>query len=145
MTSFEYQTFADGIPAIPILSVRLFQPGQPTSAQFECASILDTGSDCTLLPLPVLVKAKGQPIHRMTWIPVCGMEVLAIPIIVGLVFAQHELLSVRVYGCAVEEIGETGLMGQDILNRFQIEFDGLALTFHVRKVSPLPTPVDTPS
>lgn len=78
------------------------------------------------------MNAKGRPIQGMTRIPVCGMEVVAIPVMVRLRFAQYELMSVQVYGCSIAELGETGLIGRDILNRFQIEFDGLALALHIR-------------
>lgn len=123
---------AAGLPQIPMLTIQLFQPGRPQTSRSDCLSILDTGSDCTLLPLPLLIGAKGKPIQGMTRIPVVGMEVLAIPVMIGLRFDDHELLTVRVYGCSSEEFGDVGLIGRDILNRFRIDFDGPEFTFYVR-------------
>ena len=114
-----------------MLTIQLFQPGNPQASRSDCLSILDTGSDCTLLPLPLLIGAKGKPIQGMTRIPVVGMEVLAIPVMIGLKFDDHELLTVRVYGCSIEEFGDVGLIGRDILNRFRIDFDGPGLKFNV--------------
>jgi hypothetical protein len=122
----------DAIPAIPILTVQLFEPRQPRSAKLDCPSIIDTGSDCTLLPLSVLISAKGKPIQGMRRIPVCGIEVVAIPVMVGLIFGPHEMQKIRVYGVSSEEIGDLGLIGRDILNRFQVEFDGPGLKFEIK-------------
>jgi hypothetical protein len=129
---YAYQSVAAEIPVIPILTVHVFQPRNLRSLRLDCPSIIDTGSDCTLLPLSVLMNAKGQPIQGMRRIPVCGIEVMGIPVMVGLVFGQYELSKVCVYGVSSEEIGDLGLIGRDILNRFTIEFDGPGMQFEIK-------------
>jgi hypothetical protein len=120
------------IPAIPILTVQVFQARNPRSLRLDCPSIIDTGSDCTLLPLSVFMNAKGQPIQGMRRIPVCGVEVVGILVMVGLVFGPYELSKIRVYGVSGEEIGDLGLIGRDILNRFKVEFDGPEMRFEIK-------------
>jgi hypothetical protein len=129
---YVYQSVGEEIPAIPILTVQVFQARNLRSLRFDCPSIIDTGSDCTLLPLSVLMKAKGQPIQGMRRIPVCGMAVMGIPVMVGLVFGSYELSKVCVYGVSDEEIGDWGLIGRDILNRFKVEFDGPKMQFEIK-------------
>jgi hypothetical protein len=58
--------------------------------------------------------------------------VMGIPVMVGLVFGQYELSKVCVYGVSSEEIGDLGLIGRDILNRFTIEFDGPGMQFEIK-------------
>jgi hypothetical protein len=129
---YAYQTLGEEIPAMPILTIQLFQPSNLRSRHLDCPSIIDTGSDCTLLPLSVLMNAKGKPIQGMRRIPVCGVEVMGIPVMAGMVFGQYKLVKVRVYGVSSEEIGDFGLIGRDILNQFKIEFDGPGMQFDIR-------------
>jgi hypothetical protein len=129
---YAYQSVGAEIPAMPILTVQVFQARNLRSLRLDCPSIIDTGSDCTLLPLAVLMKAKGQPIQGMRRIPVCGVEVVGIPVMVGLGFGQYELSKVCVYGVSGEEIGDWGLIGRDILNRFKVEFDGPGMRFEIK-------------
>jgi hypothetical protein len=129
---YDYQSVGEAIPAIPILTVQVFQARNRRSRRWDCPSIIDTGSDCTLLPLAMLMQAKGQPIQGMRRIPVCGMEVMGIPVMVGLVFGQYELSKVCVYGVSDEEIGDWGLIERDILNRFKVEFDGPEMRFEIK-------------
>jgi hypothetical protein len=78
------------------------------------------------------MNAKGNPIQGMCRIPVCGIEVVGVPVMVGLMFGQYELSKVCVYGVSSEELGGVGLVGRDILNRFKIEFDGPEMQFEIK-------------
>jgi hypothetical protein len=63
---YDYQSIGVKLPRIPILTVQVFQPRNLRSPRLDCPTILDTGSDCTLLPLPILMNAKGNPIQGRT-------------------------------------------------------------------------------
>jgi hypothetical protein len=60
-----------------------------------------------------------------------GQIVMAIPYAVRLRFDKYSISSCAVFGCAVEEIGEFSIIGRDLMNRYQILFNGLASEFTV--------------
>jgi hypothetical protein len=132
VAQYAYQSISSEAPEIPILTVNLFLPGDNRSPKISCISILDTGSDCTLLPITLLMQARARPTQGLRKIPVCGIEVSAIPFFVGLTFGQYELPNIRIYGVGTEEIGTAGLIGRDILNQFKIDFNGPELTFEIQ-------------
>jgi hypothetical protein len=129
---YSYRDDIPGIPPIPMLTLQLFAPASRKTVQIACPAILDTGADCSLLPLKLLMKAKAKPTQGVRRIPVCGIEALAIPVEVGLIFAEFTLPTVRLYGCSDEDIGDIAIVGRDLLNRFCVEFDGRSQTFTVR-------------
>jgi hypothetical protein len=53
MTSYPYTKISDNlaIPAAPILAVLLTHPDASRQRQYDLEAFLDTGSDCTLIPL----------------------------------------------------------------------------------------------
>ena len=130
--TYSYQTNFPNIPPIPILTLQLFLPGNSDSLRIPCPVILDTGADCSLLPLKLLMQAKAKPTQGVRRIPVCGIEALAVPVEIGLMFSEFILPNVRVYGCSDEDIGEIGILGRDILNRYSVEFDGRSQTFTIK-------------
>jgi hypothetical protein len=112
MGTYRYISLGTDIPAIPIVPLELIQPGK-----------FDTGSDCTLVPLPWLIQVNAQIADRALRIPVCGQLSLAIPHEVGIRFDKYRHFVFRVYGCSVDDIGEMALVGRDILNLYRVEFD----------------------
>jgi hypothetical protein len=112
---------------MPILRIKLGAPSSANSLSHDIQGIPDTGSDCALMPIPDLLKV----IDRAIRIPVCGQIVMAIPYAVGLRFDKYSISSCAVFGCAVEEIGEFSIIGRDLMNRYQILFNGLASEFTV--------------
>jgi hypothetical protein len=113
-----------GIPAIPIMSLMIATPGLDPELSFEVQAILDTGSDCTLVPFDFLAKVKAQVSDRAVRIPVGGIVALAVPYLVGLVFDRHTYPVHQVYGCSVDTIGDLLIVGRDILNLHRADFDG---------------------
>jgi hypothetical protein len=71
------------------MSLTLATPGLEPELSFEFQSILDTGSDCTLVPFDFLTKVKAQVCDRAIRIPVGVKVALAVPYLVGLVFDRH--------------------------------------------------------
>jgi hypothetical protein len=103
--------------------LELIQPGQFDSPSVVRQGILDTGSDCTLVPIPWLIQVNAQIADRALRIPVCGQLSLAIPHEVSIRFDRYRHFVFRVYGCSVDDIGEMALIGRDILNLYRVEFD----------------------
>ncbi|MEB3295217.1 MAG: hypothetical protein VKJ24_18845 [Synechococcales bacterium] len=124
MASYRYTALGDEIPSIPIISLELMQPGRFEVRSLLVSAILDTGSDCTIVPIPCLLKVNAQIADRPFRIPVGGQLSLAIPYEVGLRFDRFRHYVFRVYGCSAEEIGEMALIGRDLMNLYRIEFDG---------------------
>jgi hypothetical protein len=113
------------------MPITITTPGLKPVLSFEVQAILDTGSDCTLIPFDFLAKVKAQVSDRAIRIPVGGNVALAVPYLVGLVFDSYTYPVHQVYGCAMEDIGELLIVGRDILNLHRIEFDGLQQIFTV--------------
>ncbi len=124
MATYSYLDLGEAIPPIPILPIELFSPTSEKALSYQIQSILDTGSDCTLVPLDLLMKVKARAIDRAIRVPVCGVSTLAIPYAVGLKFDRYSLSACIVLGCPGEVIDNMMLLGRDIMRRYRIEFDG---------------------
>jgi hypothetical protein len=119
------------IPPFPILPIELFSPISEKSLTCQTPAILDTGSDCTLVPLDLLMKVKARAIDRAIRVPVCGVSTLAIPYAVGLKFDRYTISACIVLGCPGEVIDNMMLLGRDIMRRYRIEFDGERSAFTI--------------
>jgi hypothetical protein len=93
--------------------------------------ILDTGSDCTLVPLPLLVRLTAKVAGRSLSIPIGGVKTVGIPHYIGLAMSDRLCSPIRVFGCPEHEIGGLLIIGRDVLNQYRIEFDGLKQTFEI--------------
>jgi hypothetical protein len=131
VTTHSYTELSPEIPPIPILQVALTLPGIASENQVMAQGILDTGSDCTLVPLPLLVRLTAKVAGRSIAIPVGGVKTVGIPHYVGLLMSDRLCSPIRVFGCPESEIGEFLIIGRDVLNQYRIEFDGLRLTFSI--------------
>ena len=131
MGTYPYTRLGSGIPAIPIVPVELATPGLAPLRRLACQAILDTGSDCTLVPLPLLMRVNAQVADRSTKIAVGGRLAVAIPHEVGISIDRHTQLVFRVFGCPVDDIGDLLLIGRDWMNLYHIEFKGPDLTFTI--------------
>lgn len=55
MQSFNYVNVGDGLPLAPIISIKVTAPEWlDKSGEYAIDAFLDTGSDCTLIPLEVI-------------------------------------------------------------------------------------------
>ena len=131
MGVYRYTKLDQDLPPIPILQIQLMQPGAVRRAGLICSAILDTGSDCTLIPIPLLQRVSARIIGRVVQIPVGGVTTVAIPYVVGVAFDQHHLSALKVFGCPENDIGDMLLIGRDLMNRYRIEFDGPKLEFEI--------------
>ena len=131
MSIHSYTFVSTAIPPIPLISLTLKSPQPNSSLLVKCQGILDTGSDCTLVPLPLVIKVKGKAQKGSIRIPFSGQMTLGIPYKVGLIFDGYEHSSFQVFACSVEEMGELLIIGRDLMNYHRIEFNGRDLTFTV--------------
>lgn len=113
------------------MPVTISTPGLNPMLNLETQGILDTGSDCTLIPFSFLAKVNAQVSDRAIQIPVGGKILLSVPYLVGLTFDRYTYSVHQVYGCPLESIGELLIIGRDILNLHRIEFDGTGQSFTV--------------
>jgi hypothetical protein len=58
--SYPYTAISSSIPGIPIMPVTISTPGSDPILSLEIQGILDTGSDCTLIPFSFLAKVNAQ-------------------------------------------------------------------------------------
>jgi hypothetical protein len=130
--SYPYQDNVPGIPPIPILTLQLFTPNKSKGLKIPCPAIIDTGADCSLLPLKLLMQAQAKPTQGAGRVPVCGIEALAVPVEIGLVFGGFILPTFQLYGCSDDDIGDMGIIGRDLLNLYCVEFDGRSQTFSIK-------------
>ncbi len=131
MSTHNYTFVSAVIPPIPLISLALKTPQVNSDSFVKCQAILDTGSDCTLIPLPMVIKVKGKASKGTIRIPFSGQMVLGIPYEVGLIFDGYEYSSFQVFACSVEEMGELTIIGRDLMNHHRIEFNGQDLSFTV--------------
>lgn len=131
MSIYRYTKLEQTLPPIPVLQIQLMQPGAARKAGLVCSAILDTSSDCTLVPIALLQRVNAQIVDCAVHIPVGGVVAVAVPYVVGMTFDQYHLPALKVFGCAESDIGDTLLIGRDVMNRYQIEFNGPRLEFEI--------------
>jgi hypothetical protein len=129
--TYSYTFVSAEIPALPLMGVQLKKPTSNSSISLDCQAILDTGADCTLVPIPFVTRVEGRALKNSVRIPFGGQMTLGIPYEVGLVFDSYSYSNFRVFACSVEEMGELLIIGRDLMNQHRIEFNGQNLTFTI--------------
>ena len=56
MGTYSYTFISAEIPSIPVLSFQLTRADTVSALRIDCKGILDTGSDVTLVPLPLIMQ-----------------------------------------------------------------------------------------
>jgi hypothetical protein len=129
MTSYPYTKISDNlaIPAAPILAVLLTHPDPNRQREYSLEAFLDTGSDCTLIPLEA-VSILQLPIlkTRESITGIGGGNTIGYPCRASLAWAEFQLAGAMVIACEAALIGgpHRMIMGRDILNQFCVKFDG---------------------
>jgi Aspartyl protease len=115
------------VPPAPILRVSLFNPSQDSNRFYELDAFLDTGADCTLVPL------EAVSILRLAFlgnkVPVSGIGGATTPGFLcksGMQLGQIRLPAVNILACESIVVGgrDQMIIGRDILNLCCIKFDG---------------------
>jgi predicted aspartyl protease len=104
-------------PAAPVLDVHISSAGDP-SIRIASLALLDTGADVTVLP--------SGAAHQL------GLSLAGSALVTGI---NAEMEPIQVWRAVIEtvlgrfdvdavEIGETTILGRDILNQLSLHFDG---------------------
>lgn len=131
MKTYPYFSLGQGIPPAPILEIKVLTPDWANfPGELSVEAFLDTGSDCTLIPLEIMSQLRleiSQP-----GIPIVGIgggQVLGFACYINMVLGDHLFKASRVYGCEGERLSKRVLIGRDFLNQIRVEFDGIHQRF----------------
>jgi hypothetical protein len=131
MSAYPYLNVGEGLPPAPILPITVAPPDWANSpATYQVEAFLDTGSDCTLIPLEIVSTLQIRLIEANVNINgVGGGRISGLACYVNLLIDQSWHKAIRVYGCPSDQLEDRVLIGRNILNQCCIEFDGRNLRF----------------
>jgi predicted aspartyl protease len=132
------QPLEPGLPEAPIIPVHLTRPDWQTpllSTTIE--AFLDTGSDCTLVPLAVISTLQLQVSRSTAIIQGIGSEAdQSIAAYLNLTIGDTTIRAVKVYGYSGELLNSQIILGRNVLNQCCIEFDGIQQKITFKAVIP---------
>jgi hypothetical protein len=115
------------VPPAPILQVALFNPVRDGDQRYELDAFLDTGADCTLLPLEA-VSVLRLPFlgHRFPVQGVGGATATGFLCQAGMQLGEIHMPLLEILACEAIVLGGVNqmLIGRDVLNLCCIKFDG---------------------
>jgi Retroviral aspartyl protease len=130
MAQFNYVDLGAGLPPAPIVSVSIYPPVWERQLTenfgYSCTAFLDTGSDCTLIPVEAIstlnlttFKANAQILG------VGGGLIQGLGCYIDLSIGTHHFSAIRAYACQLADLNGHVIIGRDVLNQCLVEFDGL--------------------
>jgi Retroviral aspartyl protease len=130
---FDYQNIGD-FPLAPIVPVIVTPPlWSETQSEYITEAFLDTGSDCTLIPLEILSTLKLKVVA--TKVPITGVSggnISGAACYGNLRLGEKEILAIKMYGFPGDKIQQRVLVGRDVMNQCCIEFDGINAKLTIR-------------
>jgi predicted aspartyl protease len=120
------------VPPAPILRVSLFNPSQEQNRLYGLDAFLDTGADCTLIPLEAVSVLRLAFLGgRVPVNGVGGATTRGFLCKTGIQLGELHLPEVKIVACEAAAIGarDQMIIGRDILNRFCVRFDGRRQVF----------------
>jgi Retroviral aspartyl protease len=131
MITYPYLNLGEGLPPAPILPAIITPPDWAThSTKYDIEAFLDTGSDCTLIPLEIISILQLRLTQTNVSINgIGGGQVLGFAYYVNVQLDQQLHRAIKVYGCPSDQLGNRLLIGRNILNECCVEFDGRNLLF----------------
>lgn len=133
---FPYQPLEPGIPVAPIIPVQLTSPDwQSPSHCTTTEAFLDTGSDCTLVPLGI-ISALQLRISRSAAIiqGIGGESDQSIATYLNLQLDNTVIKAVKVYGYSGDLLNNQIILGRNVLNQCCIEFDGITQQVNIKTI-----------
>lgn len=126
MSIFDYQNIGD-FPLAPIISVKITPPSwSKYQRDYVSEAFLDTGSDCTLVPLEILSVLKLKVVvNKVPITGVSGGTVNGCACYGDLWLGEKKISAVKMYGFPGDKIQDRVLIGRDVINQCCIEFDGI--------------------
>jgi Retroviral aspartyl protease len=93
---------------------------------YSCTAFLDTGSDCTLLPLEAVAELKLTTFKANAQIVGVGGGLMqGLGCYVDLRIGTRHFSAIRAYACRLVDLNGHAIIGRDVLNQCLVEFDGL--------------------
>ncbi|MEB3336927.1 MAG: retropepsin-like aspartic protease [Leptolyngbyaceae bacterium] len=134
MKHYPYVSLGENLPTAPVLPALITPPDWASnSGQYEIEAFLDTGADCTLIPLEVLSVLQLRIVEIDVQISgVGGGQVNGIACYANVQLGEFTFKAIRVYGCQGEQLSQRVLIGRDVLNQCCVEFDGLNSTLTIK-------------
>jgi predicted aspartyl protease len=115
------------VPPAPILRVGLFNPVRDGDRLYEVDAFLDTGADCTLIPLEV-VSVLRLPFlgDRFPVQGVGGAMTTGFLCEAGIQLGEIRLPLLEILTCEAIVVGghDQMILGRDVLNLLCVKFDG---------------------
>ena len=133
MPTYSYLKLEEGVPAAPIFPVVITPPDWAESVkQHQIDGFLDTGSDCTLVPLEVLSILDLKILNQSVTIAgVGGSQLQGLPCYLNIVVGDRSIKAIRAYGCSWEGLRQRVLIGRDVINQCLIELNGMNSTITI--------------
>ncbi len=127
MQQFDYINLGDGLPLAPMIDIKITPPDWMNNNEHcQIISFLDTGSDCTLIPLEIISILQLSIIDTSVQVTgIGGSQINGYPCYTNIWLGEKCVQAVKVYGCESERIEGRVLIGRDVLNQCCIEFDGI--------------------
>jgi hypothetical protein len=93
---------------------------------------LDTGSDCTLVPLEVLSMLGLKILNQSVTIAgVGGAQFQGLPCFLNIMVGDQSIKAIRAYGCSWVGLQQRVLIGRDVINQCLIELNGMNSTITI--------------
>ncbi|AFY95683.1 Retroviral aspartyl protease [Chamaesiphon minutus] len=130
MFHFKYVDLGAGLPPAPIVMLTVYPPEweRATTGElcYSCTAFLDTGSDCTLLPLEAISVLNLTTFKaNAAIVGVGGGQMQGLGCYVDLGIGTRHFAAIRAYACGLENLNGHAIIGRDVLNQCLVEFDGL--------------------
>lgn len=126
ITSFEYDTSFQ--PPAPVAPVRIANPAGGDSVLLPM--LVDTGSDCTLVPASVVRQLGLPPADFVAVLGVTGGKRRAVMHAAALEFGDLSIVA------RVVSFSHEALLGRDVLNQLLVTLDGLTGAISIRQPRP---------
>ena len=132
MLNFSY-TEVNGRSPIPVVNLYLQNLDNPLLTTVADCSILDTGSDLTLVSFSLISKLQAKLISGKSLVPFKGLSraIEGIPYRVKVSFDNEKYFNVLVIAVGDCELNGETIIGRNILNRYVINLDGRNRVFTI--------------
>jgi hypothetical protein len=132
MPDFSY-TKVNGISPIPIITTYFSNLINPSIITTCNCGILDTGSDLTIVSYTVISRLQATAIDRQQSISFRGLgrSSQGIAYRVGMSFDEVSFFRTKVIAVPDDILNDEVIIGRNILNRYEITFDGPNLVFRI--------------
>ncbi|MGK7928315.1 MAG: peptidase A2A retrovirus catalytic [Spirulina sp.] len=124
MTHYSYTKISNNSP-IPIIKLKLINPNNTQLSNLG-DGILDTGADCTLVPISLIAELNLKKLGRSDeFISSVGeREIITVPYRIAIAFPHKHPIKTKIYACPDPATKGFIIIGRNILNRYCITFNG---------------------